>query len=85
MLRKRITVNDEKQEIAHKIHQVWQEILGIESIEFSKDYLAHGFHSVFIFQIIRQLNEEFHVSITMREFIENQSISKLASLVQEKR
>ena len=77
-------MNDVNQEILQIVHKAWQEILNVESVDLSKDYMAHGFHSVFIFQIISQLNEKLHVSITMREFIENQSILKLTSLVQKK-
>lgn len=73
-----------KENCQDEIRQIWCEVLRVTQVEEEVDYMALGFHSVFMLQILSKINECFGTSVTIPEFAQHQSIKSLAKLVDDR-
>lgn len=80
-----IAPSDEPKTIIEKMmRQVWQKFLPKKDMSINASFFELGGHSLLIPQLIVELNEVFHVPLTIREFIEHITIKKLAHYLEDK-
>lgn len=65
------------------IAEIWKRILNIDRVSIDASFFALGGHSLLIPQIIVALNTQFRTEITIRHFIENLTIEKLAIYIEK--
>jgi amino acid adenylation domain-containing protein len=61
-----------------QIAAVWQEILGIERVGATADFLSLGFHSILAIRALARLGRSFAIRLPMRTFFESKTIERLA-------
>jgi acyl carrier protein len=65
------------------IADIWQALLGIDSIGIHDDFFALGGHSLLATQLISRIRDTFQIELSLRKFFEAPTIASLAELVQE--
>jgi len=64
-----------------KIAEVWKEILEINRIGVEDDFFSLGGHSLSVLQLLTRIENVFNVKISMKDFINNSTISKLSKFI----
>jgi len=67
-----------RNEIEHRIAEVWKSVLGIEAIGVYDDFWELGGHSLLATQVVSRLKETFHIPLPLRALFEMPTIEKLA-------
>jgi acyl transferase domain-containing protein/acyl carrier protein len=65
------------------IADIWQALLGIDSIGIHDDFFALGGHSLLATQLISRIRDTFQIELSVRKFFEAPTIASLAELVHE--
>jgi acyl transferase domain-containing protein/acyl carrier protein len=65
------------------IADIWQALLGIDSIGIHDDFFALGGHSLLATQLISRIRDTFQIELSLRKFFEAPTIGSLAELVHE--
>lgn len=64
-----------------KLHKIWGEILGVETIGVHDSFFSLGGHSLLITKLILQLLEEFNYNLSLQAFARAPTIYSLAKLI----
>jgi len=69
--------------IEDEILNIWRKVLNNAEIDIKSDFTMLGGNSIHIPEIIYKINKKFNANITLRKFMENQTIEKLSKLIKE--
>jgi len=64
-----------------RLTQIWQELLGIRSIEPDQSYFDLGGDSIFAVQLLTQIEHEFGVRLPLASFFDAPTIRELAQVL----
>ena len=64
-----------------KLAEIWCEVLGVEEVGLHDDFFDLSGNSLLASQIVYRINRVFSVQLTLREFFEALSVSRLAAVV----
>jgi acyl transferase domain-containing protein/NADP-dependent 3-hydroxy acid dehydrogenase YdfG/acyl carrier protein len=67
-----------------RIAAIWGEVLGIDSVGATDEFLALGGHSLFAIQIAGRLRAEFQIEFGLREMLECQTVAAVATAIDRK-
>lgn len=69
--------------IEEKIASLINSIMGsdVNPIQMEQDFLSHGIDSIMAVEIINQINEMFHISLTAATLLECENVRQLAALI----
>jgi tyrocidine synthetase-3 len=93
--RKALTFNinnipdEEKEEITEfsefekSLVKIWQEILKVKNIKRNESFFDIGGNSLLAIQILTRIKEELNLNISFKTFLQNPTIDKLSSQLQE--
>lgn len=63
---------------------IWSDVCGLETVGIEDDFFALGGHSLLAIQVISRIERALELSLPVREFFENPTISSLATHLEEK-
>jgi hypothetical protein len=72
---------DNNAEIQDIVLKVWSQILNKSSIDVDENFIILGGNSIHIPQIVAELNIILNARLTIRTFMENQTIRKLSNKI----
>jgi amino acid adenylation domain-containing protein len=61
--------------------RIWKEVLGVERVELTDDFFELGGHSLLAMHLLARIQEEFGQSLPLAVLLENNTIGKLAGLI----
>ncbi len=64
-----------------RVAAIWAELLGVERIGVTANFLALGFHSILAIRGLNELNRAFGVRVPLRSFFDSPSVAQLAAVV----
>lgn len=67
-----------------KLAKIWENIFDVENISSSASFFEMGGHSLNVMELFANVNEEFNVQISFGDVIDNNSLIKLANIIDEK-
>ncbi|HEX4045327.1 MAG TPA: amino acid adenylation domain-containing protein, partial [Gammaproteobacteria bacterium] len=72
-------------ELEHQLLAIWGAVLNIDTSKISLDdsFFMLGGHSLLIPQVVIKINKQLTTNITIRDFIQNSTIDKLAQVIKE--
>lgn len=70
-------------EIEHQLEAMWVEILGLKKTGRAVSFFKIGGNSIKAMQLISKIYKAFHVEVKITEIFSNQTIQKLAELIQD--
>jgi thioester reductase-like protein len=65
-----------------KLVQIWEELLGVESIGVHDNFFELGGHSLLAVRLIHRVSEAFSLTIPLEIFLESPTIDELANTIQ---
>jgi acyl transferase domain-containing protein/acyl carrier protein len=68
-----------------RVAAIWGEVLGIEGVGATDEFLSLGGHSLFAIQIAGRLRVEFQVELGLRDMLECQTVADVATAIDRKR
>jgi amino acid adenylation domain-containing protein len=68
-------------EMENKLAVIWQSLLGLDQVGINDGFFELGGNSVMMVQMITKIDREIGVEINFREFLEKNTIAKLAGLI----
>jgi iturin family lipopeptide synthetase A len=71
-----------RHELEHQIAEVWQAVLGVNSIGIYDNFWELGGNSLLATQVVSRLKARFHISLPLRAVFEMPTIEKLGKTVQ---
>ncbi|MCU0532542.1 MAG: SDR family NAD(P)-dependent oxidoreductase [Hydrococcus sp. Prado102] len=72
-----------RNELEHRIAEIYQELLGIEQVGIYDNFFDLGGHSLIGTQLISQLRRNFQIELSMRLLFDTPSVAELALAIQE--
>ena len=70
-----------RDEVEQALAQWWQELLGLDHVSIHDDFFQLGGHSLVAVRLLTRIEKEFHQTVPLHAFFENNTISDLAELV----
>ena len=64
-----------------KLAEIWQELLGIETIDIHDDFFELGGHSLLATQVIARIRQIFGTDLTLPVFFDNPTIGKMSEFL----
>ncbi len=71
-------------QVEQDLVEIWKEILGIDNVGITDNFIELGGHSMKMARMIYQIQEKLEIHISFKEILENQTIKELAGLIQKK-
>lgn len=65
----------------HRVLEIWKEKLKVDQIGTNDNFFELGGHSLLAVQIISKINEEFSISLPLKELFNNPSITGICNLI----
>jgi len=65
------------------IADIWQDTLGIDCVGVNDDFFKLGGDSLLAMQVLNRMREKANLKISFRNLFENQTVAKLAGMVQQ--
>ncbi|MCP4414818.1 MAG: amino acid adenylation domain-containing protein, partial [Gammaproteobacteria bacterium] len=65
-----------------KLAQIWQAVLGIESVSINDNFFQLGGHSLLATQVMSRLRDTFKVDFPLAEFFKHPTIAELAKCIE---
>ena len=75
------SVGNAENDISAQLAQIWQKLLGIESISPDQNYFDLGGDSVLAVHMFPQIEERFHIKLPLATLFEAPTINELAALI----
>jgi NAD(P)-dependent dehydrogenase (short-subunit alcohol dehydrogenase family)/acyl carrier protein len=72
-------------EVEQTIADIWRELLGIEEVGVTDDFIELGGHSLLATQLVSRLRQAFAVEISLRTIFESPTVAALAEVVEFQR
>lgn len=66
------------------VAQIWAEVLGVEEVGLTDEFLALGGHSLLAMQIATRVREAFQVEVPMWSILAAATVERMASLIDQK-
>ncbi len=76
-------IKEEWGEIHRNIHEIWCEVLGIDSIGMDENFFQIGGNSLLLMQIVNRINERYQCDLKILDLYLNATIQKLVKHVSE--
>lgn len=73
-----------RNDVEEQLVVLWQECLGIESIGVDDDFFDLGGHSLKALNLIKKINNRFHVALAINQLYRTPTISRLAEVFTKK-
>lgn len=67
-----------------QLHQIWQQVLGIHDFGIQDNFFSLGGNSLMVTQVLVAIQQQWHISITLRILLEHTTIEGLASWLAQK-
>ncbi|MBC5798694.1 MAG: amino acid adenylation domain-containing protein [Candidatus Eremiobacteraeota bacterium] len=64
-----------------RIAAIWAELLGVERVGVTTNFLTLGFHSILAIRGLNELNRAFGVRVPLRSFFDSPTVGQLAAVV----
>jgi len=64
-----------------RVAAIWAELLGVERIGVTANFLSLGFHSILAIRGLNELNRAFGVRVPLRSFFDSPTVAQLAAVV----
>ena len=64
-----------------KIAAIWAEVLGVDEVGVTADFLSLGFHSILAIRALDTLGQAFGIRVPIRSFFESSTVAQLAVVV----
>ncbi len=64
-----------------RIAAIWAELLGVERVSVTANFLTLGFHSILAIRGLNELNRAFGVRVPLRSFFDSPTVAQLAAVV----
>jgi amino acid adenylation domain-containing protein len=88
----RLLVGDEK-DASHKpntateraLAGIWSSALGVQGLSTRDNFYGLGGHSLLVVRVVSEINQKMNVQLDVPTFFQNQTIAKLARVVDERR
>ncbi len=74
-----------RNEVEHKVIEIWQQVLGIEEIGVHDNFFDLGGHSLLATQLRSHLYEAFKIELAIRDLFENATVAGVAQLIESSR
>jgi amino acid adenylation domain-containing protein len=71
-------------EVAHKVYEIWKEVLGRKSIGGEETFFTAGGHSLKAVQVITNIIKTFGCDIPLKEFYKDMTLQKMSELIENK-
>lgn len=68
-------------EIQTTIKSIWENVLGIAVDDEEANFFIYGGNSIQAMEIMHQLNEKFNLELSIADFFDTLTVSKLSELV----
>lgn len=65
------------------IASIWADVLGVERVGVTTDFLSLGFHSILAIRALDTLGQAFGIRVPIRSFFESSTVEELAIVVDE--
>lgn len=66
-----------------RLAQIWSELLHVDQIRATDNFFDLGGHSLLLLKLVRQVNKEFSIELTLARLFEAPTIAKLADVVRD--
>ncbi|MGG4442796.1 non-ribosomal peptide synthetase [Brevibacillus fortis] len=70
--------------LEQKLHEVWQDVLQIQSISIEDNFFDIGGHSLRAATLVTKLHKELHINLSLREVFQTQTIEQMAQVIRGK-
>ena len=64
-----------------KVAEIWKKVLGLKVIDRNDDFYELGGHSLKAIKALNYINDEMNISLGMKDFLSNRTLSEMASLI----
>lgn len=68
-------------EIEQQLADIWQQILGLERIGVDDNFFTIGGHSLSVVQLLVNINRQFEMEVTLKQFFDAQTIRTLGRVI----
>jgi len=68
-------------EMEKKVAAIWEEVLGVERIGITDDFIERGGHSLLVISVISKIHQEFNVELQLRDVFDNPTVKQLSRLI----
>jgi aryl carrier-like protein len=69
--------------VEEAVAEIWTELLGALSVGVDDNFFDRGGHSLLAMQLLSRLRRTFEVEVSLRDFLEDPTIARLARLVEQ--
>ncbi len=66
-----------------RLEPIWSTLLNIEEVCVERNFFELGGHSLLAVQLVSEINKEFSLNLSVREFIERQTLREIAKRIDE--
>ncbi|MCU0286495.1 MAG: amino acid adenylation domain-containing protein, partial [Acidobacteria bacterium] len=70
-------------EVEEKVAAIWQEVLGVEKVGISDNFIQLGGHSLLVISIIARIHQEFDVELQLTDIFAKPTVKELAQLIRD--
>ena len=74
-----------KNEIEKKVKEIWEKLLGCSGIGVDENFFELGGNSITMVKVRTALSQEFNVELALKELLKNNTIEKLAEVLQKEK
>ena len=72
-----------RNELEEKLAEIWQDVLGIDTVSVTADFFDLGGHSLLAVNLLTEIEKTFKTSVTLETFLSASSIEDLAKILSE--